>query len=266
MLLLPLLLSVAPALTPSTTADKKDVRKQFVELAGKKDKDALVALWKANPGVVLPVIDQDLEGSLRDMEKGEPADSAKVKEKQQRALFGAECAAIATGHPILVDYASSFVGWNAEQKRQFRDGQKVCGASSEALGKGDKAAALAKGKECVERASALGDWWGTAMGYDAVGHAAQAMGGIDDAITALTHARPDVAFYLAGADPFEGDRLGRLALTKAGLRARDELVVERVRDSGAAVVVVLAGGYAHDVADTVDINAATAAVVAAADA
>jgi hypothetical protein len=189
MLLLPLLLSIAPALTPSPAADKKDVRKQYVELAGKKDKDAIVALWKANPGLVLQVIDQDLEGSLRDMEKGEAADSAKVKEKQQRALFGAECAAIATGHPIVVDYASSFVGWNAEQKRQFRDGQKVCGASGEALAKGDKATALAKGKECIERASALGDWWGTAMGYDAVGRAAQAMGGIDDALTALTHAR-----------------------------------------------------------------------------
>ena len=90
---------------------------------------------------------------------------------------------------------------------------------------------------------------------------------LEDALdTALPHARPDVAFYLAGADPFEGDRLGRLALTKAGLRARDELAVERLRAAGAAVVVVLAGGYAHDVDDTVDINAATAAVVAAADA
>jgi len=82
---------------------------------------------------------------------------------------------------------------------------------------------------------------------------------------ALPRARPDVAFYLAGADPFEDDRLGRLALTKAGLRARDELVVARLRAAGAAVVVVLAGGYARDVADTVDINAATVAVVAAAD-
>jgi acetoin utilization deacetylase AcuC-like enzyme len=90
---------------------------------------------------------------------------------------------------------------------------------------------------------------------------------LEDALdTALPHARPDVAFYLAGADPFEGDRLGRLALTKAGLRARDELAVERLRAAGAAVVVVLAGGYAHAVDDTVDINAATAAVVAAADA
>ncbi|MDP9384260.1 MAG: histone deacetylase [Actinomycetota bacterium] len=74
---------------------------------------------------------------------------------------------------------------------------------------------------------------------------------------------PDVAFYLAGADPWEGDRLGRLALTKPGLLARDELVLDRLRREGIPVCVVLAGGYAEDVRDTVDINAATAAAVAA---
>jgi acetoin utilization deacetylase AcuC-like enzyme len=80
---------------------------------------------------------------------------------------------------------------------------------------------------------------------------------------ALRRCAPDIAFYLAGADPWEGDRLGRLGLTKTGLRARDELVLGRLRAAGAAVCVVLAGGYAHDVRDTVDINAATVAVVAA---
>jgi acetoin utilization deacetylase AcuC-like enzyme len=83
--------------------------------------------------------------------------------------------------------------------------------------------------------------------------------------TAIPAADADVAFFLAGADPWEGDRLGRLALTKEGLRTRDEHVLDRLRASGAAVVVVLAGGYAPDVRDTVDINAATAAVVAARD-
>jgi acetoin utilization deacetylase AcuC-like enzyme len=72
---------------------------------------------------------------------------------------------------------------------------------------------------------------------------------------------PDIAFYLAGADPWEGDRLGRLSLTKAGLRARDELVLRRLR--GIPTVVVLAGGYAPDVNDTVDINAATLEAVLA---
>src|SRR5690242_13107974 len=104
MLLLSLCLCALSA-DPAAAADAREVRKQYVELAGKKDKDAVVALWKANPGLVLQVIDADLEGSLKDMEKGEAPDSAKVKEKQQRALFGAECATVATGHPILLDYA-----------------------------------------------------------------------------------------------------------------------------------------------------------------
>ena len=79
---------------------------------------------------------------------------------------------------------------------------------------------------------------------------------------AVPRARADLAFYLAGADPWEGDRLGRLSLSKAGLAARDELVLDRLRAAGARVCVVLAGGYAEDVRDTVDINASTAAAVA----
>jgi acetoin utilization deacetylase AcuC-like enzyme len=82
---------------------------------------------------------------------------------------------------------------------------------------------------------------------------------------ALDHAVPraaaELAFYLAGADAWHGDRLGRLALTKDGLRRRDEHVLDRLRGAGAAVCVVLAGGYAEDIRDTVDINAATVAAV-----
>jgi acetoin utilization deacetylase AcuC-like enzyme len=74
---------------------------------------------------------------------------------------------------------------------------------------------------------------------------------------AVPRAVAELAFYLAGADAWHGDRLGRLALTKDGLRRRDELVLDRLRGAGAAVCVVLAGGYAEDVRDTVDINAAT---------
>ena len=68
--------------------------------------------------------------------------------------------------------------------------------------------------------------------------------------------------FLAGADPWEGDALGRLALTKAGLAARDRLVVEHAAAWGLPLCVTLAGGYAPDVRDTVEINLATAALVA----
>lgn len=74
---------------------------------------------------------------------------------------------------------------------------------------------------------------------------------------ALRRARPDLAFYLAGADPFAGDRLGRLALTKRGLRDRDALVRDGLRAAGIPVCVTLAGGYAENILDTVEINAST---------
>jgi acetoin utilization deacetylase AcuC-like enzyme len=80
---------------------------------------------------------------------------------------------------------------------------------------------------------------------------------------AVPAARPELVVYLAGADPWHGDRLGRLALTKAGLRARDELVLDAAAEAGAAVCVCLAGGYAPDIRDTVEINLATARLAAA---
>jgi acetoin utilization deacetylase AcuC-like enzyme len=92
--------------------------------------------------------------------------------------------------------------------------------------------------------------------------------GDDDYLAALSDALDvalafdfDVAFYLAGADPWEGDRLGRLSLTKNGLRARDEHVLQRLMKVGAPVVVTLAGGYAPDVEDTVEINLGTVEAV-----
>jgi acetoin utilization deacetylase AcuC-like enzyme len=69
--------------------------------------------------------------------------------------------------------------------------------------------------------------------------------------------RPDVVFYLAGADPYAGDRLGRLDLTIDGLRARDRFVFGACRDRELPVVVVMGGGYAPDVDAIVTIHANT---------
>jgi acetoin utilization deacetylase AcuC-like enzyme len=74
---------------------------------------------------------------------------------------------------------------------------------------------------------------------------------------ALARARPDVCFYLGGADPYERDRLGRLALTTAGLAARDSLVRDTLARAGVPVCVTLAGGYADPIEDTVAINLTT---------
>jgi acetoin utilization deacetylase AcuC-like enzyme len=69
--------------------------------------------------------------------------------------------------------------------------------------------------------------------------------------------RPGCVFYLAGADPYEDDQLGGLRLTKDGLRQRDRMVIEAVCDAQVPLVVVLAGGYARNVEDTVAIHCAT---------
>jgi acetoin utilization deacetylase AcuC-like enzyme len=66
--------------------------------------------------------------------------------------------------------------------------------------------------------------------------------------------RPDLVFYLAGADPYEKDQLGGLSLTKAGLKERDKVVIENARRLKIPVAVVLAGGYAAEIMDTVDIH------------
>ncbi len=66
--------------------------------------------------------------------------------------------------------------------------------------------------------------------------------------------RPDLMIYLAGADPYHGDRLGRLALSKAGLRQRDIRVFDACRQHRVPVAMVMAGGYAERVQDIVDIH------------
>jgi acetoin utilization deacetylase AcuC-like enzyme len=63
---------------------------------------------------------------------------------------------------------------------------------------------------------------------------------------ALAAARPRIVFYNAGVDVWEGDRLGRLALTEAGIRARDARVIAAVRGLGLPLVGVLGGGYDDD--------------------
>ena len=71
---------------------------------------------------------------------------------------------------------------------------------------------------------------------------------------ALERSRPDLVFFLAGADPHEHDRLGRLALTFEGLRARDALVLGAAARAGVPVAVVMSGGYGTRLADTVTVH------------
>ncbi len=66
--------------------------------------------------------------------------------------------------------------------------------------------------------------------------------------------KPDVIFYLAGADPYEKDQLGGLKLTIEGLKERDRIIVEGACRCRIPIVLLLAGGYAYDIEDTVAIH------------
>jgi acetoin utilization deacetylase AcuC-like enzyme len=79
----------------------------------------------------------------------------------------------------------------------------------------------------------------------------------------LREAQPDVVFYLAGADAHEGDRLGRMKLTFAGLERRDAMVIQTCREVGIPTAVMIAGGYGRVIADTVRVHAATARILGA---
>lgn len=79
---------------------------------------------------------------------------------------------------------------------------------------------------------------------------------------ALERSSAGLAIYLAGADPFEDDRYGKLSLTKEGLATRDRLVLGMCRARGLPVAVTMAGGYARNIEDIVDINMQTIAIAA----
>ena len=71
---------------------------------------------------------------------------------------------------------------------------------------------------------------------------------------------PGLAFYVAGADPHEGDRLGRLKISAAGLAERDRRVLQALRERGIPVALSMAGGYGHDIATTVAVHRQTLAL------
>jgi acetoin utilization deacetylase AcuC-like enzyme len=80
---------------------------------------------------------------------------------------------------------------------------------------------------------------------------------LDKALPLVMASHPQCMFYLAGADPYEDDQLGGLRLTREGLRQRDWMVIAAAQASRVPLVIVLAGGYARRVEDTVAIHVAT---------
>ncbi|MBA2736253.1 MAG: histone deacetylase [Pyrinomonadaceae bacterium] len=80
---------------------------------------------------------------------------------------------------------------------------------------------------------------------------------LEEALPRVFLPRPDVIFYLGGADPFEKDKLGRLNLSIEGLMKRDEMVLRFAKEHHTPIITVMSGGYALDINDTVEIHCNT---------
>ena len=85
---------------------------------------------------------------------------------------------------------------------------------------------------------------------------------LQDGLEQTLAIEPDLVYFLAGADVHKNDRLGRLALTKAGIAARDRLVLQMCWERNIPVVVTMAGGYGRDINETVAIQLQTVQITA----
>ncbi len=80
---------------------------------------------------------------------------------------------------------------------------------------------------------------------------------LSDSLDHVLEFEPDIVFYLAGADPYSGDKLGRLSLSIDGLRMRDEFVLQSCYAREVPAVTVMSGGYGEQLSDTVEIHCNT---------
>lgn len=171
------------------TVSAQSTKASFEELAEKKAGNKIVELWKKTPFETLPTIDSYLEGSLKLVEASEAPDQDAIVGMHAKAMGGARAADEAFGSVVFSEYASSFIGWTREQQKQFRLGQKAYGDARAAQQADRFEDALAAGQDCVTKAQPLGDWWGTAMGYSAIGAAQKGLGNVEKALTAFTSSR-----------------------------------------------------------------------------
>jgi len=241
---------LVPLLSPFVAAEP---RERYVELATKGDAAGCQALWREARGAILPVIDADLEGSLKIREDAAgraltAEEEKKIESLHQRALWGGRQAA-EVGHPFVFDYASSFVGWDEEQRSSFRAGQRAYAEARGALKKGDHAGAMTAAKRCRELAAPLGDWWGAQMGWEAEARALEASGAKEEALAAWSRVRMVATTISLTGDEYEATtrvahlaaELGRVERARAAAQAAIALAKELGDEAGRAALEKLVG-------------------------
>ena len=162
---------------------------KFETLDSKQDQAAIIALWREHPGKTAFIIDSYLEGGLALFEQSGVAAQNEIKAMYDRGLRGALAADKAFGRKIFADYASSFIGWDDEQKKQFRFGQQAYGKAKKALENKQFKAALASATESTNAARPLGDWWGVAVAQAVAGAAQEELHNPQSALEAFSEAR-----------------------------------------------------------------------------
>ncbi|HUR27361.1 MAG TPA: hypothetical protein VM509_04190 [Planctomycetota bacterium] len=217
------------------SAPQEDVRARFEALDDQHDEAALVQLWKDHPGETLGTIDSYLEGSLKKLERDPKVAPAELAAMRARAVRGAKAADIAFGTAIFSDYAAAFASWKPEEQKRFRAGQSLFREALQALKKNDARACVDKARASLELALPLGDWWGSAMAWNAMArgeaasnepakaleHALQARL-VDHDLRLLDSEADDLALAAAAASAL--DAHGRaLSLARAGATLAHEL-------------------------------------------
>lgn len=238
-LIVPSLFAAALCAPMVLAAQGDDTAARFAELAKAKDVAGTVELWKAHPDETLGTIDAYLEGSLAKIEAAAKAkqtvDAKEIEEMHATAIFGALAADQAFGTTIFADYASSFSGLDADQQKAFRRGQAAHSEAHKAL-KGKKAdEALKRATECRDLAQPLGDWWGTAMGYSAMGASYEALGKQTEALTA--HALAAQIYHdlrLVGNEYQETAAVANLA-SALGRKPRAKIAATRAHELAVAL-------------------------------
>ena len=73
----------------------------------------------------------------------------------------------------------------------------------------------------------------------------------------MEYSQAEMVIYVSGADAFVDDQLGRLSLSKTGLAQRDHIIYNQCQKAGLPIAIVMAGGYARNINDTVEIHSQT---------
>jgi hypothetical protein len=176
---------------------------RFKTLHAKNDRAGCVVLWRENPALALPTIEEDLDAALalRDKtrapsdkalapsDRTSEADLSAVRALEERALWGAQAARDALGAPLIADLAAARIGWNERDRGLYRDQRAIQLRAKSLLEKGDNRIGLEAAQEAAVRALALGDWHGAATAYETCAAGHQALSALEDALVSWSQAR-----------------------------------------------------------------------------